>query len=601
VLVNGIDAWLDAPAGRVALTSQTYEPDFDACDAARRILRFEPEPWPRWRIGLPDGGAIEHELFAVHGAPLVALRFGAVDAAARAAGPKLSVRPFLSGRDYHALHRENSALRFEPEQRHTGDLRFQTYPDVPSILVLTNGAYRHDPHWYENFRYDAERARGFEHSEDCASPGVIEFDLAAGDAYLLFASDGAEARIRAAASSAEALYRELAAAERARRAQFATPLLRAADAYLVRRGGGRTIVAGYPWFTDWGRDTFIALRGLCIAGGRLDAAREILLEWTGAVSRGMLPNRFPDAGETPEYNAVDASLWYVIAVHELFEALAREGATLRDAERERLIAAANAILEGYARGTRYGIRANADGLLAAGAPGVQLTWMDAKIGDTVVTPRSGKPVEIQALWYNALALASAWDPRWKQLAERAAASFEQRFWNDARGCLFDVVDVDHRAGVNDASFRPNQLFAIGGLPRMLLSGERARRVVDAAEARLWTPMGPRSLAPGEPGYAARYEGGPGERDRAYHQGTVWPWLAGPFVEAWVRVRGNTPAARAEARSRFLLPLAAELDRAGIGHLCEIADAEAPQRAAGCYFQAWSLGEYLRLERAVLAA
>jgi predicted glycogen debranching enzyme len=600
VLVNGIDAWIDTPEGRVALTSQTYQPDFDACDAAQRIESFDSEPWPHWRIASTGGGAIEHELFAVHGAPLVALHFAARGSAVPATGLRLCVRPFLSGRDYHALHRENSALRFEPEQPRAGELRFQTYPDVPPIRVLSNGAYRHDPHWYKNFRYDAERARGFEHSEDCASPGVIEFDLGAGDAYLLFASDGAEARMSNPERGAESLYRELADAERARRADFASPLLRAADAYLVRRGRGQTILAGYPWFTDWGRDTFIALRGLCLATGRPDVAREILLEWTGAVSRGMLPNRFTDAGEAPDYNAVDASLWFVVAVHELLEALAREGTTIRDSERERLIAACHAILEGYARSTRYGIRADADGLLAAGAPGVQLTWMDAKIGDSVVTPRIGKPVEIQALWFNALALASAWNTRWKRLAERAAASFEQRFWNEASGCLFDVVDVDHEPGRDDASFRPNQLFAIGGLPRMLLSGERARRVVNAVEAKLWTPLGPRSLARGEPGYAPRYEGGPVERDHAYHQGTVWPWLAGPFVEAWVRVRGNTPAVRAEARVKFLLPLAAVLERAGVGHLCEIADAEAPQRPAGCYFQAWSLGEYLRLERGVLA-
>ncbi len=333
----------------------------------------------------------------------------------------------------------------------------------------------------------------------------------------------------------------------------------------MKRGDGCTIIAGYPWFTDWGRDTFIALRGLCLATGGLDEAGAVLRVWAGAVSEGMLPNRFADASETAEYNSVDAALWYVIAVGAYLERRrsAREAPLLR--------AAVEAILDGYSGGTRFGIRADADGLLAAGAPGVALTWMDARIGDRVVTPRRGKPVEVQALWLNALAIAAQWQPRF-----RAALD-----------------------GTSDSSFRPNQILAVGGLPLALVDGERARRIVDAVEARLWTPFGLRSLAPGSPGYAPRYEGGPRERDSAYHQGTAWPWLAGPFVEAWVHVRGGTRAAKLAARERFLPQLEAQLEVAGLGHLCEIADAEAPQRPAGCPFQAWSLGELLRLREEVL--
>jgi predicted glycogen debranching enzyme len=365
---------------------------------------------------------------------------------------------------------------------------------------------------------------------------------------------------------------------------------------VVRRGAGRTLVAGYPWFTDWGRDTFIALRGICLASKRLDLAGEILLEWASAVWDGMLPNRFPDRGDEPEFNAVDASLWYAVAVGEYLQ-LARPPAGVRT----RLEDAVRAILDGHVKGTRYGIRADADGLLAAGEPGVQLTWMDARIGERVVTPRIGKPVEVQGLWINALRLASGADEGWRRLAERAAASFGERFWNERAGCLYDVVDVDHVPGTADASLRPNQILAVGGLPHALLDGARARCVVDKVEAQLWTPLGLRSLAPHEAGYCGRYEGGPHERDGAYHQGTVWPWLAGPFVEAWLRVRGATPAARREARERFLTPLLAHLGEAGLSHVSEIADAEPPHAPRGCPFQAWSVGEALRLSLVVLAA
>jgi glycogen debranching enzyme len=226
--------------------------------------------------------------------------------------------------------------------------------------------------------------------------------------------------------------------------------------------------------------------------------------------------------------------------------------------------------------------------------------MDARVGDRVITPRIGKPVEVQALWVNALWIAARFSRRWEAPFSNAFAAFETRFWNEPTGALFDVIDVDHVPGRTDASFRPNQILAVGGLPLALLQGERARRVVDAVEARLWTPLGLRSLAPGEPGYSGRYAGGVESRDGAYHQGTVWPWLMGPFVDAWVRTRGGTPEARAEARRRFFEPLRAQLDTAGLGHLPEVANGDAPHTPGGCPFQAWSLGEALRLERVVLS-
>jgi predicted glycogen debranching enzyme len=584
MLVSGLDAWLETAAGRVALSAQRYVPDVAANGAPP--VSFDAEPWQRWTWRVPGGGEVVHECFVRHGAGEVFLSWRAQRPDTPQIG-RLVVRPFLSGRDLHALHHENPDFRFDAEIG-DGFVAWQPYAALPRIFAASNGRYDHEPHWYRAFQYDEERVRGFDFSEDLGSPGTFSWDLAAGEAVLVL---GTRAPVPPAREALEAAR----SAERRRRAAFGSATARAADAYLVRRGAGRTIVAGYPWFTDWGRDTFIALRGVCLATGRLDDARAILAEWAGAVSEGMLPNRFPDRGEAPEYNAVDASLWYVVAVHELLEAGGAGGDEAR-----RLEQACREILAGYAAGTRYGIRLDDDGLLAAGVPGWQLTWMDARVGDHVVTPRIGKPVEVQALWLNALAAARRWTSEWEPVLARGRRSFAERFWNAGRGHLHDVVDTDHQPGVCDARLRPNQIFAVGGLPLALLEGPRARRVVDAVERALWTPLGLRSLAPGERGYAGRYAGGPAERDGAYHQGTVWPWLLGPFVEAWVRVRGATPAVKDEARRRFLAPLQAHLAEAGLGHVSEIADADAPHAPNGCPFQAWSLGELLRLERRVLA-
>ncbi|MGE5185330.1 MAG: amylo-alpha-1,6-glucosidase, partial [Acidobacteriota bacterium] len=397
--------------------------------------------------------------------------------------------------------------------------------------------------------------------------------------------------------------------EVARRARFGSPLMRAASEYIVQRGSGLTMIAGYPWFADWGRDTFVSLRGLCLATARRDVAQGILLEWASAVSEGMLPNRYGEHDATPEYNSVDAALWFVIAADAFLghgtgvpsPRIHDTGAgDVRDDDRRAIERAIEDVVAGYSRGTRHRIHVDGDGLLAAGEPGIQLTWMDAKVGGDVITPRTGKPVEVQALWLNALAIAGRKQPRWRDRFEQARASFSQRFWNEAARQLYDVIDCDHVAGTVDATCRPNQLLAIGGLPLQLLDGARARAVVDTVEAVLWTPAGPRSLAPDDPRYRGRYIGGPEHRDRSYHNGPVWPWLAGPFVEAWVRVRGATAEVKREARRRFLDPLLARLELAGFGHLSEICDGDPPHRPVGCPFQAWSVAEALRLERVVLA-
>ena len=582
VLVNGVEAWLEDASGqtRIPLSMQRYGSGSVWPDPSDSLLSFDTDPWPTWRFQVGDNHILTAELFVAKQSAQTVLRW-------RLEGEvfTLKVRPLLSGRDYHALHHENHAFNFSYTA--TGDqVRWQAYGDVPAVVAASNGSYVHAPDWYRNFCYTVERERGMDFNEDLATPGIFSFDLSLGEAVLVLSANvGAK-------TNATDTAKQLDRIERTRRAAFATPLHRSADAYIVARNAGSTILAGFPWFTDWGRDTFIAMRGLLIASGRFSDAESILLEWAGTLSEGMLPNRFPDSG-APEYNSVDASLWFVIAVHDYLAT----GHAQRET-RDRLQQAVDGILEGYSGGTRFQISADPDdGLLRAGVPGVQLTWMDAKVGDWVVTPRIGKPVEVQALWINALRIAAAWNPRWTEPATRATHAFQQRFTDPAGGGLHDVVDAGHEAGKLDRSIRPNQLLAVGGLPfGVVENSAAARAVVDQCEELLLTPLGLRTLSPTDPAYKGRYTGTPLERDGAYHQGTVWPWLMGPFVDAWLRVHGDDQASKAVARERFLRPLRDHLHAAGLDHISEVADGDAPHTPGGTPFQAWSLGELLRLER-----
>ncbi|HEY0480429.1 MAG TPA: amylo-alpha-1,6-glucosidase [Kofleriaceae bacterium] len=588
VLVADLEVFVQTATGRYALSSHRYRGGVIYPDGALHLAGFGHRPWPRWEWALPDGARVACELVVEHvgsataaaaAGPRVALRW------TRLAGTvtSLHVQPLLAGRDYHASHHENTAFRFVPELY--GDVvAWQPYPGVPAIHCAANGLYHHAPDWYRAFYYADEAERGLDCLEDLANPGAFAFDLASGPAAMILST-------AMLAGEPVAVANEIFDAEARRRAGFASDHARAADAYIVARpsgvarpGGGKTIIAGYPWFADWGRDTFVSLRGLCLATGRRDDARAILCQWARVVSRGMLPNRFDERDATPEYNSVDAALWFIIAADAYLA-----GPTTVD-DRDLLRQAIAAIVDGYRAGTRHGIRATDDGLLACGEPGVQLTWMDAKVDDDCITARIGKPVEIQALWINALAIAGRTTE-----ATRARAGFS-RFWDPGRGQLHDVIDADHVRGAVDPTCRPNQILAIGGLPHPVLDGARARAVVDTVERLLWTPAGLRSLDPADPRYHARYAGGPAERDRGYHNGAVWPWLAGPFIEAWVRVRGDTADARRDARARFLAPLLARTRLAGLDHLSEICDGDPPHQAVGCPFQAWSLAEAIRIDQ-----
>ena len=594
VLVNGFDAWIEHGGTKTWLSAQRYAPDVVGKNECLRSFQFQP--WPQWSYRLGVDLWLDHEIFVPLGQSMVVLSWrlsGRVDD-----GYALTVKPFLSGRDYHSTHHMNDAFRFEPSIE-TGTIKWQPYNGIPAIVCRSRAIYHHNPQWYRNFLYIQEQERGLDFLEDLAAPGdlVWQLDSANREAILAFHAEGFAELDN---SSLENWVTRLRQSERERRTKKTDVIQRSAETYFVRRGTGKSIIAGYPWFGDWGRDTFISIRGLGIASGELEVTRDILLEWANHVSEGMLPNLFPDRGATPEYNSVDASLWFIIAVGDLLDAASTRPGLVDDAGVQKLKAAIEAILNGYQKGTRFRIHQDEDGLLAAGVPGVQLTWMDAKVDGKVITPRVGKPVEVQALWINALAIGKKFSPEWGPLFEKARQAFESRFWNEAGQQLFDVVDVDHQPGVTDPATRPNQIFAVGGLPLPVLSGPRARQIVDRVEAKLWTPSGLRSLAQDEPGFVPNYIRGPFDRDSAYHQGTVWPWLAGAFIEAWVRVRGNTPEAKQEARDRYFKCIRSLMSAAGLNHVPEIADAIEPYTPRGCPFQAWSLGELLRLDRVVLA-
>lgn len=594
VLLSKLDEILIVDGQRFELGVNRY-PGTIHPQGYRFLRRFRLAPHPEATYAVP-GGELVKSVAMAYGEDTTVVRYEFRPTGSAPGQVQLELRPLLAFRGYHELTHENPALdgacREEP-----GAVVLRPYAGLPA-LFLNHDADAVEPagYWYRNFEYTAERERGLDFREDLFQPCVLCFDLSRRPAVSVIAA----LERREETGAAELLERE-----RTRRAALAAPspssdslvtaLTVAADQFLVARGEGKTVIAGYPWFTDWGRDTMIALPGLTLTTGRPQIARAILSEFARHVSDGMIPNRFPDAGETPEYNTVDASLWYFQAAHAYLAATGDAGFV-----RETLYAPLGEILDWHERGTRYGIRVDVDGLLAAGEPGVQLTWMDAKVGGWVVTPRQGKPVEIQALWHNALRVMQDFatrfgDPeratRCAALAERAKRAFNARFWNTREpsgcGCLYDVVDGE----TSDASLRPNQLLAVS-LPHSMLSRARARQVVAVVERELLTPYGPRTLAPSDPRYRGRYEGDPWARDASYHQGAVWPWLMGPFLSAYVKANGGTKKAREQAR-RWLAAFHDHLRDAGLGQVSEILDGDPPHTPRGCIAQAWSVAELLR--------
>jgi predicted glycogen debranching enzyme len=544
---------------------------------------------PVWRFALADA-LLEQRIFMAPGANTSYLRLEVLRASASMC---IECKPLVTYRDYHSHGR--GAQKF---QATAGDdtCTVEGAEGVPLYrLELSAGKYAAADTWYWNFLHREEFGRGLDTLEDLWGPGTFTAELAAGQP-LFFTATAEKSATPAGGEVLAALIdrsQRLVAGLPKCAPKWVQALAIASDQFIVQRGEKSaamvSVIAGYPWFTDWGRDTMISLPGLTTVLGRFDIAAAILRTYAGFVDRGMLPNRFPDAGEALEYNTADATLW-------LFQALSSHLEAKRDPDLVRdVFPILAAIIHAHADGTRYGIKVDPeDGLLRAGEPGMQLTWMDAKHGDHVFTPRIGKPVEINALWLNALDVAARLAGRVRNTAEkrfcmgllkRAGDGFA-RFWNEERGCLYDVIDVDG-GSKHDASVRPNQIFAVS-LPYCVLPAERMRAVVDTCARELLTSYGLRSLSAEDPAYVSHYTGDMWQRDAAYHQGTVWSWLLGPFARAHYRVYGDALLAQS-----FLAPIAQHLAAACVGSVSEVFDGDAPHIARGCFAQSWSVAEILR--------
>jgi predicted glycogen debranching enzyme len=546
-------------------------------------FRLDPLPTFTWDL---DGVEFRKRVFMVHGENTTVVEYET------GADCILELRPLIAFRDYHSLTHRNEGLNGNLDISDSSVV-VRPYADLPAMYFAHNARQlERTGDWYTNVEYDVERERGLDFQEDLYNPFIARFGLTPRHSARVIASTGP----RDAESALELRSRELRRREAVLDASpsddpLILQLVAAADQFIAARGDLETIIAGYHWFSDWGRDTMIALPGIALVTGRFETAKRILRAFAASVDRGMLPNRFPDAGDTPEYNTVDATLWFFEAIRAYLEYTADEQFVL-----DELYPVLRDIIQWHLRGTRYGIHADSDGLLACGECGWQLTWMDVKIGDWVVTPRHGKPVEIQALWYNALCVQRDLAERCGdtprevflgELAALARASFNRLFWNVQTGCLYDVVNGDNR----DASIRPNQIFAVS-LHHSMLESSRAAAAVEVVRRELLTSVGLRSLSPQDLAYRPRYEGGVVSRDSAYHQGTVWPWLIGPFITAYVRVNGGSTVARATAEQWFRA-FSEHLLSAGVGHISEVADGEQPHRPGGCIAQAWSVAELLR--------
>jgi predicted glycogen debranching enzyme len=550
------------------------------------ITGFSRGLFPEW-IYTVSGVTIKKTIASVYGENTTLVLYEILEAEDRCV---LDLQAFYSCRNFHHLTHRNDFIG-RPYIFDKGVFRTMNYRGTPEFFIsVPKSTFSEDQTWFKSFEYREEFRRGMEFSEDLYTHGKFSVLVRKGsrvgvivslqdpslrDAFKLFRE---EKRRR------ETLVKEFSDNESMRR------LALAADQFIVKRDDMNTIIAGYPWFSDWGRDTMISLTGLCLVTGRLKDGKRILLKFSEYVNEGMIPNRFPDSGAIPEYNTVDATLWFFHAVYQYYK-YSTDKIFIRN-----MLPVLRDIIECHYEGTRYNIKVDeTDELLGGGAEGVQLTWMDAKINDWVVTPRRGKAVEINALWYNALCIMDylmselnyEGDAEFFQLkAQRVKESFNHVFWNEKDKCLYDYVD----GGYFNADIRPNQLYALG-LPFKVLKEDKFSAVLQVARKHLLTPRGLRSLSPVHPDYHATYHGDVMYRDSAYHQGTVWSHLTGIYIDALFATLHEE--AREEAQL-ILKGFFKHLDEAGLGSVSEVFDGNAPHLPGGCIAQAWSVAELLRV-------
>jgi predicted glycogen debranching enzyme len=564
-------------------------------DGVNNIERFQLEGTiPVWTFACADA-LLEKRVWMQPGANTTYVRYSLLRGTRELT---LTLKALVNYRDYHGST-EAGGWRMTIDSVEHGVCVKAFAEAVPLYLLSSSGNASPVHNWYYGFELSQERYRGLSDKEDHLQAATFECTLQPGESFTLVAStethpdlngDAALEVRRAYEQKLTGIWEDSRPHNAKEAPEWVKHLVLAADQFIVNRSlpdepNGKTIIAGYHWFSDWGRDTMISLPGLTLSTGRPEIARLILRTFAKYADQGMLPNRFPDAGETPEYNTVDAALWYFEAIRLYYEATQDEDLILE------LFPVLADIINWHSRGTRYNIHLDpADGLLYAGEAGVQLTWMDAKVGDWVVTPRIGKPIEVNALWYNALRTIAKLARQigkpyqeYEAIADRASVKFG-RFWNEAVGYCYDVLDTPNG---DDASLRPNQIFAVS-LPESPLTPQNQQAVVEVCGRVLLTSHGLRSLAPDDPQYQGHYGGDQRQRDGAYHQGTTWGWLLGPFALAHLRVFQDS----AKARS-FLEPMANHLSAHGVGSLSEIFDGNAPMTPRGCIAQAWTVAEVLR--------
>jgi predicted glycogen debranching enzyme len=587
-LVSKLDETLVIDGRRFELGTNHYG-DVIHPQGFRHAVSFKKELFPEFTY---DAGNVQLKktIAMVHGKNTVVVLYQVINAAAAFS---MELLPLLSVRGYHNLMHANNAVNRQAS--FSNDIfAVNAYDNTPRIYIKVPGAtYESNPQWFYNFNYSTEKYRGLAYTEDLFAHGKFSVTLREGDSLgiVISTEDPQYKNASELLSTEEKRKKDLLSGQQDN--ETIQQLVLAADQFIVNRGDNlKTIIAGYHWFTDWGRDTMISLPGLTLSTGRYEDAKKILSAFAGSISMGMLPNRFQDNGEPPEYNNVDGTLWYFIAIFKYLEETNDQQFIL-----QAILPSLKDIIDWHFKGTRYHIHADEDGLLFAGEAGQQLTWMDARIGTWVVTPRMGKPVEIQALWYNALKIFSKLlylnnQPRDAAIvnsgAEKVKESFNQQFWYAEGNYLYDCIDEQGNP-INE--LRPNQLFAIS-LPYPLIEGEKAKAVLQITEAQLYTPVGLRTLPESDIHYVPVYGGDAWHRDSSYHEGTVWSWLLGPYIDAIIKVDGTKDRA-----IRIINNFTYHLNEACIGSVSEIFDAAEPHHPRGCVAQAWGVAEVLRVIKA----
>lgn len=598
VLLSKLDEVIVANAGRFELGTNLYDGNSIHPNGYQYLSSFSRKLFSEW-IFEANGIVLKKTIGMVQDENTTLVLYEVIKAEQTFT---LELFPLVASRDYHSLKHSYNNM-FWDVQFEKGIFKCQPDESSPTLFIsVPSSTYNHHPSWFYKFNYTVEKYRGLDYEEDLLNHGTISVTLKEGDELGIIISTG-----NPSGKSAQELFER----EKNRRLlflgkpdrneaniSFVDQLMLAADQFIVKRGEDlKTIIAGYHWFTDWGRDTMIALPGLCLATGRYGDARKIIAAFANSVSEGMLPNRFRDGNEPPEYNNVDGTLWYFIAVYKYMLQTSDTGFILSD-----ILPVLKDIIDWHFKGTRYAIHVDVDGLLYEGEKGQQLTWMDAKVGDWVVTPRMGKPVEIQALWYNALKIFAELLQLNDQLpdaemvnisAEKVKESFAEKFWYADGNYLYDVIDENNN---RDASLRPNQLFA-ASLPFPLIDEEQAIAILKVIEEKLYTPVGLRSLSPDDSRYIGVYGGDAYTRDSAYHQGTVWSWLLGPYIDAIMTSTefiGSDGLRGKEKVKKIIDDFTYHLNEAGIGTISEIFDGDAPHCPRGCVAQAWGVGEMLRV-------